>query len=222
MHTPISAFLTDIDSRTGDFSFSTYFGGDGEDSAWGVAVDRPGSIYILGHSNSPNLTTTRRAFQPKLAGQFDLFLAKFEASGRRLLYSTYFGGTLNDLAGFDGRNLIVDEQQRAWFVGMTESVDLPLRNPLQRSFGGGDLDGLIAAFTEDGSALEYATYYGGSGRDLLEGLAIGGEFLYATGVSFAGEIPFVGATLPNKPGTPDAILSALRLGAPRRDSNGAR
>jgi len=49
------------------------------------------------------------------------------------------------------------------------------------------------------------------GRDLLEGLSIGNGMLYTTGASFGGGLAQRGPQLPNKPGTTDIILAALRL-----------
>src|ERR1035441_8195288 len=61
--------------------------------------------------------------------------------------------------------------------------DLPTRNALQASYGGGDMDGFLAAFSPDGSKLCYGTYVGGNGRDILEGIAVGRGKVYASGIS---------------------------------------
>jgi hypothetical protein len=66
---------------------------------------------------------------------------------------------------------------------MTNSPDLPTRNAFQKSYGGGDFDGFLAAFSSDGSRLCYGTYIGGAAHDILEGLAVGNGKVYAPGLS---------------------------------------
>ena len=55
---------------------------------------------------------------------------------------------------------------------------------MQPTFSGGELDGFIAQLTQDLSHICYATYYGGSGRDLLEGIHVGtNRIVYFTGLT---------------------------------------
>jgi hypothetical protein len=125
-----------------------------------------------------------------------------------LRYSSCFGGSGNDIAGVDGKNIAMDSQGHVWFVGMTESKDLPLQHAHQASFGGGDGDGFIAALAPSSASLVYGSYHGGKGRDLLEGLFLAGGALYAAGVSFGG-VPSRGRQLPH--GNPaNAILLGLQ------------
>ena len=71
---------------------------------------------------------------------------------------------------------------------MTNATDLPTQSPSQASYGGGDFDGFIAAFSRDGSKLCYGSYFGGKGHDILEGLAVGRHRIYASGISSSGDI----------------------------------
>jgi hypothetical protein len=77
----------------------------------------------------------------------------------------------------------VDEAGRVWLTGMTNSPDLPTRHPSQASYGGGDFDGFLAAFSSDGSKLCYGSYIGGNAHDILEGVAVGNGKIYASGLS---------------------------------------
>ena len=181
-----NAFLARFSTGSGELLSSTFFGGSGEDSAWGMALTQAGDIHLLGISNSSDFPPTPGAFQSKVRGGFDIFVASFDPAVQRLRYSSCFGGSGNDVAGVDGKNVTVDSQGRAWFVGMTDSQDLPLRHAHQPSFGGGDGDGVIAALSATGASLAYGSYHGGTGRDLLEGLIVADGSLYATGLSFGG------------------------------------
>jgi hypothetical protein len=76
----------------------------------------------------------------------------------------------------------MDQAGRVWFIGMTNATDLPSRSPHQSAFGGGNFNGFLAALSPDGHGLCYSTYFGGQGRDGLEGIAISGSKVYATGM----------------------------------------
>ena len=66
---------------------------------------------------------------------------------------------------------------------MTNSLDLPTRNPRQAAYGGGDFDGFLAALSSDGARLCYGSYFGGNGHDTLEGVTVGGGRIYASGIT---------------------------------------
>jgi hypothetical protein len=84
---------------------------------------------------------------------------------------------------YDSGSMAADEHGRVWIDGMTAATDLPTRNAFQSSYGGGYLDGFLAALSSDGSKLCYGTYVGSSGQDLLEGIAVGNCKVYASGIS---------------------------------------
>lgn len=209
----IAAFLAKIRLRDWQTRFSTLMSGSGEDAAWAVAVDGKGNPYIAGSTTSADFPTTSRAAQRKNAGGLDAFVAGLSADGNRLLYSTYFGGSGDDSAGYDGGSLKVDSSGNAWFAGLTMSRDLPLRRAFQSQFGGGDGDGFVAGIDASGSRLLYATYFGGEGRDLLEGLFIGpGQRLWVTGLTASRSLSTTAAPQPFfGGGVFDSILSAIPL-----------
>jgi hypothetical protein len=154
-------------------TFSTTFGGSGEDSGWGVAVDRHGNPVVAGITDSNH-------------GKKDAFVASFEFRRGRGIRATYFGGAGDDESGYDGGNIKVDRDGNVWLVGITYSSDLPTRNASQPGYGGGNGDGFIAAFDANLKRLCFATYFGDKERNLLEGIAVSPTGLIAaTGVSFA-------------------------------------
>ena len=57
------------------FSYSTFFGGIGSDSANAIAVDSSGSAYIVGETDS-SLPVSASAKQPFLAGSTDAFIER--------------------------------------------------------------------------------------------------------------------------------------------------
>lgn len=169
---------------------STFFGGSGDDSGWGVAVDRKGNPVVAGITSSGDLPAHRDAFQPSARGGLDAFVAQFGGNGYRDIRATYFGGTKDDSSGYDGDNVKVDAAGNVWLVGFTASRDLPTKNSLQAEPGGGPTNGFLAAFSPSLTELCFATYYGGSEGDLLEGLDVtpAGAVL-ASGMSYSKELP---------------------------------
>jgi len=159
--------------------YSTYLGGSGDD--WGsvfnfiraIAVDPRGNAYVIGTTNSIDFPTTTDAHQREFAGggggfinpfgDFavgDVFVAKLNAAGNALVYSTYLGGTGDDY----GEGIAVDAAGRAYLAGMTDSTDFPTMNPIQTE-NAGLADMFLAKLNATGSALVYSTYLGGSDSD---------------------------------------------------------
>jgi Beta-propeller repeat len=179
----VDAFLMKL--RIADWSllFSTFLGGSKLDGADQVAVDSSGNPVVKGLTESEDFPSTLLAFQPRLRGSVDAFVTKFSADGKQKLWSTFYGGSKANSDQFLGGSLEIDPAGRIWFTGMTNSPDLPRRNPLQAAYGGGDFDGFLAGLSSDGSKLCYGSYFGGNGHDTLEGLAIGNGKIYASGIS---------------------------------------
>jgi hypothetical protein len=146
--------------------YSTYLGGRGDDQAYGIAVDSTGSAYVTGRTLSATFPT-KNAFQTRNAGMTDAFVTKFSRSGGALMYSTYLGGTKNDLA----EAIAVDSSGNAYVAGYTDSTDFPTKNALQPNYGGGPDDAFVAKFDPNGGVV-YSTYLGGSGDDIGFGIAV--------------------------------------------------
>jgi hypothetical protein len=108
--------------------------------------------------------------------------------------------------------MAVDPAGRVWLSGMTSSTDLPLKNAQQGVFGGGDFDGFLAAFSADGSSLCFGSYFGGKGHDILEGLALGKQTAYVSGLSASPDIPQKGWHV--QPGFGRGPFDAIVAGVP--------
>ena len=202
------AFLVKMSLWDDDLIFSTFVGGSGEDFGWGVATDAGGSPYLAGTTNSPDLPTTTGSLQPDQQGNWDAFMAKFDAQGRAILYATYLGGSGNDMAGYDGGVIALDHEGNTLLVGRTNSEDFPALSPLQSTFGGGDVDGFVALIDSQG-ALRFSSYLGGSGRDLAEGLALETNgAAWVTGLTNSPTLPIEGLSAARFPvgGKMDAFV----------------
>ena len=193
-------FLVRLSASELALTFSTYLGRAGEDSAWGVAVDHSGAPVVAGTTDSDDLPTSGDAFQGSASGDLDTFVAKFDEASYGVSRLTYFGGSMSDSSGYDGENIKVGPNGNIWLVGLTSSRDLAVRNPLQDSYGGGSTDGFVAAFSANLDELQYGTYRGGSGRDLLEGLDVSSNgTVVATGLTFSADLPVTERALHRTP-----------------------
>ena len=72
----------------------------------------------------------------------DAFVAKFTPNGRRLLYSTYLGGS----EGESGLGIAADNRGNAYVTGYTQSRDFPTANALQPALGGSGFFPSLDAF----------------------------------------------------------------------------
>src|SRR5207245_573547 len=98
------AFVTKLNATGSALIYSTFLGGDGPDQSFAIAVDAAGSAYVTGSTNSRNFPTTPGAFQTIFGGcgtcdfpSADAFVTKLNATGTALVYSTFLGGSDEDL-----------------------------------------------------------------------------------------------------------------------------
>src|SRR5437773_1769557 len=161
-------------------AYSTYLGGTGGDQGFGIAVDVVGNAYVTGFTGSSDFPTTVGAFQPAIAGIFDVFVTKVNPTGTALVYSTYLGGSDDD----KGKGIAVDTQGNAYVTGSTSSTDFPTTAAaFQTTSGGGGVDAFVAKLDATGTSLLYSTFLAGSGGGFANGIAVDAVGnAYVTGV----------------------------------------
>ncbi len=84
------AFLTQL-TPTGGFGYSTYFGGNGEDFAYRIALDPTNNVYITGGTLSTNLPVTQHAVQPTCGTDGNCNGGFFDAWFSKIIISTDLG-----------------------------------------------------------------------------------------------------------------------------------
>ncbi len=169
---PYNAFVTKIKpngSNTWALAYSTYLGGSGGDTGYGMAVDSSGDAYAAGSTCSSNFPT-HSALQSSLAGTCNAFVTKVNSAGSAWTFSTYLGGGKVDNAFA----IALDGSGNAYVTGNTTSTNFPTQNPIQSSLGGtGAQNDFVTKVKADGSALVYSTYLGGSSTgDQGNGIAV--------------------------------------------------
>jgi hypothetical protein len=160
-------FVTKINTAGAALFWSIYLGGSGSDIGTGIQVDSSGNVYVAGHTTSIDFPT-QTPYQGANAGSWDVFVTKINAAGNTLLYSTYLGGTNED----SNPRIAIDSSRNVYLAGQTNSANYPIRNPFQRTHGGGTYDAFVTKLNTAGSALVYSTYLGGSGDEEYDRIAI--------------------------------------------------
>lgn len=212
----IDSYLTVFQPAGNALSYSTFYGANGVEEAFGIAVDAANMVYITGASNASNLPN-KNAFQAHNGttsgpNADDAFIAKFNpaASGNdSLIYSSYLGGS----GGETGRAIAVTSAGVAFVAGVTGSFNYPIKSssslpPFQTAQGGVN-DGFVAKISSSG-ALIYSTFFGGNGADSINAIAVdSAERAYVTGktVSNAATFPLKNAFDSLREGGTDAFVA---------------
>jgi uncharacterized protein (TIGR03437 family) len=205
------AFVLKLDAAGSALVYSTYLGGSLDDRGTAIAVDSSVNAYVGGTTLSTNFPV-KSAYQATYKGgggspsyccgnpaplmSFgDGFLAKLNPTGTALVFSTYFGGSLDDTV----TSLAIDSSGNIYIGGSTLSSDLPMLNAYQSHYAGNATatvqpflfmgDGYVAEFNSTGS-LVFSTYLGGSSDDAVMALAIDSAgAVYVTGFTSSTNFP---------------------------------
>ena len=128
------AFITLIDTTmTGNSSvtYSTFFGGTGSDTGFGIQADGAGNAYIVGSTASPDFPITPFVLPASLPNPFGSpFVVKLSPKGNGIadrIYASYFGGSGdgNPNDPDQGNAIAIDSHGNAYITGETFSSDMP-------------------------------------------------------------------------------------------------
>ena len=142
------------------------FGGNDEDFATACVTDENGTVYACGYSWESGLPVTGDAYQATSNGRYDGWYGQWSVDGT-LVYMTYFGGSLNDLA-WD----LSLHGGYVHLVGYTESDDYPTTVNAYQAARSQNFDVFFTVFDVATGALNYSTYLGGTGSDRAYGVDV--------------------------------------------------
>ena len=194
------------------FVYSTYLGGKGDDTGFGLALDSSGNAYVTGGSDSSDFPVTAGALQTALRGPQDAVVAKLSPDGRSLLYSTYLGGSGADI----GLGIALDSSANICVTGGAGSADFPItRDAVQTSLKGLS-DAFVTKIKADGSGLLYSTFLGGSQDDDGLGIVVDSAgSAYVAGETTSSDFPTTaGAPRTTSAGGIDAFVAKISFEDP--------
>jgi hypothetical protein len=142
----------------------------------------------------------------------DAFVAKLDAAGSALLYSTYLGGAAADL----GLGIAVDGSGNAYVTGQTFSNNLPGGFTILR----GPSDAFVTRINTNATgaaSLLYSTLLGGTGDESASGIALDNSgYVYVSGQTSSADFLTSPGGVPTLLGFQTCLGSGL--GGPCRSS----
>ena len=142
-----------------------------EDLAADNDINLAGELVVAGYTLNTGFPTTLGAFQTILGNanfiQYDAYVSKLNATGSNLIFSTFLGGSSQDIAysvAYDNLNNIV-------VTGKTTSANFPKNNAINNVYQGG-FDGFLTKLNPAGNALIFSTYVGGNSFDECKSVTI--------------------------------------------------
>lgn len=199
-----------VNSAGSDLVYLTYVGGKGLDQSTSITVDPNSNAYFTGFTDSTDFPTVS-AFQAANAGNRDAVVSKLDNKGASLVYSSYLGGSTNDV----GNGIALDPANNAYIGGTTDSAGdskgagkFPITSGVFQSTLGGNADAFVTKVNSAGSAILFSTFLGGLGTDLGSSIAVdtfGNAYLIGQTDSF--NFPTTSDALPTNRGQRDAFVS---------------
>jgi len=188
-------------------TYSTYLGSGGA-IAPGLAIDSGGNVYVAGGVIA-GLQTTSGVVQPSFAGgdatfasdfgPLDSFVTKINAAGNAVVYSTYLGGSGDDVVS---GAIAVDSSGNAYVAGGTDSANFPITAGAFHTTlaTGGQCsehgvtrpcqDIFVTKLNAAGSALVYSTYLGGKNDDEANDITLDSSGnVYVAGATSSADFP---------------------------------
>ncbi len=193
-------FITKLKPDGTAVVYSTYLGSG---SVSGIALDALTNVWVTG-TPGENFPTTKGAYQtvPPASNCCVPFLSKLDATGSKLLYSTFFYGDPNSFGYSTPSGIALDSVGGIWLAGSTSDAQWPLVKPIQALPSAGYLGsmGFVSRFTPAGTKLTFSTLFGSaSAGTMIAGLALDGkgrvhisgfahDDLYTTAGAFMGKV----------------------------------
>jgi hypothetical protein len=191
-------------------NYSTYVGGEGFDSAAGIALDTAGDAYIAGKTTSATFPKMNpvSGTTPADLSEGTVFVSELNPTGAALLYSTYLGGSGNGSLGEAATAIAVDTASppNVYVTGFTFSPDFPVSTallpyqgqpgPAGTSSGGAAFITKLAPSASGSAQLAYSSYLGGDTSDEGFGIAVDGSGnAYIAGETMSTNFPQKGTAI---------------------------
>lgn len=158
------AFLLKLSNNGDSILASTFFGGNIYDEGFDIAIDASQNVWLAGATwGGIPMVDPIDGIHDNIA---DIFLAQFDSQLSNLIFSTYWGGNLEDehpqLAIANGR---------IFLSGDTRSTNFPTIGVNAKSFSGW-YDGFLLTLNELTHEVLFSSCIGGTGEERIRGMSV--------------------------------------------------
>jgi hypothetical protein len=183
------AFVTEVSPDGTSLIYSTFLGGTDSDAGADIVLDSSQDAFVTGTTNSTDFPVLS-PYQAANAGGSDGFITKINAGGSALGWSTYLGGSGQDVP----RAMALDSSGNVYVVGQTGSANFPKANPLQSYLLA--TDAFVTELDAGGATLLFSTLLGGSGQERASAVAVDSAGnVYVTGLTDSPDFPTLAGSL---------------------------
>jgi PKD repeat protein len=194
--------------------YSTYLGGISNEMPHSMIENSLGELIVFGNTGSFNFPISANAFQDSMKGGnkltlfggvidydngVDIFVAKFNADGSKLLGSSFVGGSRVDgintkmsynYGDFYRGEVALDSNNNIYVATCTQSVNFPTQGASVPSAHSGFQDGVAFSLSPDLAQMRWGRYIGGNDDDAMLSLkATGNGKVVVTGGTESNNLP---------------------------------
>jgi len=178
------SFVSKVNDKGDSLIYSTFIGGNS--STWNsftliksMLLKNNGEVYLVGNTRDTDFPTTSGVIQTTYGGHStgtswwtggDAFLTKIASNGQSLIFSTYIGGSEDDVA----YGITLNSNDEIFVVGQTSSNNITLtpgagifNNSIQ-----GPSDAFLYHLSADAQTILNGKIMGGLGDDRFESITI--------------------------------------------------
>ncbi len=178
------AFLLKLSNDGNSILASTFFGGTSYDEGFDLAIDSVQNVWVAGATQGGIVTLN--AIDGSHNGLADIFLAQFDSQLNNLIFSTYWGGNLED-----ENPSIAITNGRVFISGDTRSSNFPTIGIGSESFKGW-YDGFLLTFDQISHNVLFSSCVGGTSEDRLRGMSLDSDGnVWLAGLTASTDFPLV-------------------------------
>jgi hypothetical protein len=197
--------------------YLSYLGGSGEDAPAAMDMDASGNMYIVGATTSSDFPITSSVTVAPLQDTIpsstnSAFLVEFNpalSSVLQLIYSTYLGGSLDNVAN----GVSLDRAGNIYVIGSTDSTDFPVTDGAYSGVLSGDQNAFLCEINTNSATAIYSTYLGGEAVDTGNTIAVASNGLVYFGITTnSKEFPLsIAPYRPSLPGVENIVIGVMDM-----------
>jgi len=199
-------FVAKVAASGSSLAYSTYLGGEDDDTGLAIAVDAAGSAYVAGSAKEEDAP---KATAPRHGAESDAFVRKLAADGSSVVYAFSIDTLDEEVA----QGIAVDAAGNAYVVGYSDSPEFPTKDPVQIPIPGGQ-DAFLMKIDAAGTSAVFSTKLGGTVQDVATGVAIGPDgSVFVVGTTASVDFPAKAEFATSARGFDDGFVVRIDPGA---------